>query len=252
MSVLGIIPARLGGKRLPDKVLLAETGHPLIRHVWNQAKKCKTIDDLLVACEVSDYTHGFRDGPQWTENALTKACIVHGITRFCTGYSDTGTDRCAWVAARLENFDIVVNIQADQPLLNPAHVDACVQRLAETPGLDIATPITFPLPHKYFANTNVVKCRPSLGLAVEFYRGWKADERVGRHLGIYAYRRECLLHLASVPQSWEEERESLEQIRFIREGCRIGAVVVADAEEDVNTREDYDNFVARWRELNPT
>jgi 3-deoxy-manno-octulosonate cytidylyltransferase (CMP-KDO synthetase) len=260
MKTLGIIPARLGGKRLRDKVLLAETGKPLIAHVWTQAKKCRTIDNLLVAPEVTSYRHSWTRGPEWSGNGLTDACSRHGMTQFATDQAVTGTDRCAWVAERSDlDYDIVVNIQADQPLLNPAHVDACVRRLIEDDEIDIATVAT-PLVDDEGASPDVVKVllpKPSLGMhrnALAFYRnGTHAlHELVFRHVGIYAFRREALMHLAGVPQTWPEKKYRLEQYRFMSEQMAVGVEVVDRAEPDVNTREDYDRFVARWRELNPT
>jgi 3-deoxy-manno-octulosonate cytidylyltransferase (CMP-KDO synthetase) len=253
MAVLGIIPLRMGSKRLPGKVLLAETGWPVVRHVWEQAKQAKKIDKLVIAFAEND--------------ELRAACEAFGATPWITGNHPTGMDRCAEVARDLNDFDIVVNIQADQPEVNPEHIDLLVDRLKYY-NYDVATVCTNIKP-KQKKDPNIVKLRAQMfgnpkdkirwGVARSFSRTdydmqpymFMLVTTAFRHVGIYAYHRDVLLHLAEAPRPWSELRERLEQRRMEREGCDIACVCVKEAHEPVDVRAQYDAFVARWRAAHP-
>lgn len=254
--ILGVIPARLNSTRLPNKVLLRETGKSVLEHVWEQARQAKSLDRLVIGCEAS-----------LTLVKTVEMFLSQGPAPWFLSVTNnahpTGTDRCAEVAESCKEYDIVVNIQSDQPLLNPAHIDLVVHRLQGDAEADIATLAT-PLASDNgdMENPNVVKVTlpfsrfNTLQNVLTFYRQrtrgmYGIDELHYRHIGIYAFRRAALEHLAATPQTWPEKKFKLEQLRAMKCKMRIGVEIVHDAEYPVDCPISYAEFVARYRELHP-
>lgn len=250
MSAVVIIPARLASSRLPGKVLLSETGKPLIRHVWEAAKRASAISRVVVATDdvtVLDTVLGF------------------GGEAVLTGTQhQNGTSRLAEAAARLELSpeDIVVNVQGDEPELEPGSIDAAVDALVTSEqnnrdrgGCAVGT-IAVPFaPGQDPRDPAMVKVVRALdGSALYFSRSLIPHDRDGtpdsaggllRHVGLYVYRRAFLERYVSLPQTPAERLEQLEQLRVLEHGYRIAVAVREHAAIGIDTPGQYAAFVAR-------
>jgi 3-deoxy-manno-octulosonate cytidylyltransferase (CMP-KDO synthetase) len=242
-KVVAIIPARYASSRLPGKPLLAETGKPLIQHVVEAARRCRALDRVIVATDdvrIADVVRGFGG-----DVAMTRA------------EHPSGTDRVAEVAAGLPSAQIIVNLQGDEPEVSPdalADVVALLQADSSLPMATIATPIYDRAVYEDPACVKVV-CTSS-GRALYFSRspipkhrdGLPANGPLGLlHLGLYAYRRDFVLRLASMPVSPLEQTEKLEQLRVLEAGYPIAVGTVEEPSVGIDTPEDYRRFVERWR-----
>jgi 3-deoxy-manno-octulosonate cytidylyltransferase (CMP-KDO synthetase) len=241
VNILGIIPARFASTRFPGKPLALIAGKPLIQHVVEQCQRAKSLSEIIVATD-----------DERIASAAKKFCRVE-ITR---ADHPSGSDRIAEVASRIA-CDAVVNIQGDEPLIDPAVIDAVANALAKDEMSTAATPI------KNLAeldNPNVVKVVVNAGgRALYFSRrtipylreaaSRPANEQLAafpflKHLGIYGFRRETLLRLVKYPVSPLENAEKLEQLRALENGIGIAVVKVAydsvgvDVPEDVKRVED--------------
>ena len=234
-----IIPARFASTRFPAKIIASETGKPLVQHVVDQVRKCKQIREVIVAVDDSRITDALR--PFGTRCVMTSPTHV------------SGTDRVAEVAKGLTD-PIIVNVQGDEPEIEPQIVDELVERL-ETTGDEMATAATpFP-PEADPANPNLVKVAMTLdGKAMYFSRSvipHQRDAATNRpayylHLGIYAYRRDFLLRYTAWPPTSCELAEKLEQLRALEHGAAIGVVKVKRAAHGIDTPEQYADFVRRF------
>jgi 3-deoxy-manno-octulosonate cytidylyltransferase (CMP-KDO synthetase) len=245
MEIVAIIPARFASTRLPGKPLLSDTGRPLIQHVVEAARASKRLDRIIVATDdprIANAVTGFGG-----EVAMTRADHA------------TGTDRVAEVAARLASAAIVVNLQGDEPEISGAALDLVVTTLEndpEAPMATLATPIRAEAVYRDPSCVKVVATQA--GRALYFSRSPIPCYRDGSlpangqtiahlHLGLYAYRRDFLLHLDRLPPSRLEAAEKLEQLRVLEAGLPIAIACVDEPSIGIDTPEDYRRFVARWR-----
>jgi 3-deoxy-manno-octulosonate cytidylyltransferase (CMP-KDO synthetase) len=244
MKTAIVIPARYASSRLPGKPLLRTTGKYLIQHVYEQA--CQSCADyILVATD---------------DNRILKAVASFGGQAVLTRSDHaTGTDRVAEVAQRLD-ADLIVNLQGDEPLIEPATLDLLPRLLREDPEADVATlaaPITSV---QQWQDPNCVKVvRDAKGRAlyfsrspIPFVREGKPDFHTGQflqHLGLYVYRKPFLLQLASSPPQLIEELEKLEQLRVLALGHRIAVGIVKHAARGVDTPADYERFVKAYQSI---
>jgi 3-deoxy-manno-octulosonate cytidylyltransferase (CMP-KDO synthetase) len=241
-----VIPARYASTRLPAKPLLKETGKYLIQHVYERA--CQSgADTVLVA----------------TDDARILSAVREFGGRVVMTRSDhlTGTDRIAEVAGRLE-AEIIVNLQGDEPLIDPAYLDLLPQLLQRDLTADVATLAVPIATEEQYRDPNCVKvvC-DSQGRALYFSRSPIPYVREGQpdfgrrpplylqHLGLYAYRRDFLLRLAQLPTVPLEQTEKLEQLRVLAAGNAICVGLVQHAGRGVDTPADYARFVETWRQL---
>jgi 3-deoxy-manno-octulosonate cytidylyltransferase (CMP-KDO synthetase) len=242
MQTAIIIPARYASSRLPGKPLLRATGKYLIQHVYERACLARA-DAVLVATDdarIMDAVTGFGG----------KAVMTRSD-------HPSGTDRVAEVARRLD-AEVIVNLQGDEPLLDPATIDllpSLLEQDDEAVMATLAVPITSMAP---WQDPNCVKVvRDRRGRALYFSRSpiphvrdgkpdFRSDEFL-QHLGLYAYRRRFLLELAQLPPEPLEELEKLEQLRVLALGHRIAVGVVAHDGRGVDTPADYDRFVQTYR-----
>lgn len=223
MRILGIIPARYASTRFPGKPLHLIAGKPLIQHVVERCQKAATLSEIIVAT----------DDPRIAEVAQ-KFCRVE----MTSDQHPSGTDRIAEVMQRCEG-DAAVNIQGDEPLIDPGVVNAVAEALKNAPMSTAATRIN---DLAEYDNPNVVKVVVNLaGRALYFSRrtipfvreaaGRPIPEQLAafpflKHLGIYGYRRETLLKLVRFPVSALEAAEKLEQLRALDNGIEIAVVTV--------------------------
>ncbi len=236
-----IIPARYGSTRFPAKMVAAETGRPLVQHVVDRCRQCRRVRDVVVATDDERIATALR--PFGTTVAMTSP--THA----------SGTDRIAEVARGLSD-DVVVNVQGDEPEIEPDVVDGLVERLA-TSGDDMATAaVAFPAGADV-ADPNLVKVvRAVDGRAIYFSRSpvpYRREADFGGnavyhlHLGIYAYRRDFLLTFAAWPPTPLEQTEKLEQLRALEHGRSMFVQVVRQATHGIDTPQQYAAFVERFR-----
>jgi len=233
LQVVAIIPARFTSTRFPGKPLADLDGRPMIEHVYRRVEACRDIsrvivatDDLRIATAVSDFGGHVR---------LTKA--THR----------SGTERLAEVASSLD-CDIVVNVQGDEPLIDPRAISEALIPFADS-SVQITTLYRRISTPSELSNPNVVKVvLDRSGFALYFSRApipHSRDPRGGwpplyKHIGLYGYRRSALLVLASLDQTPLEQAESLEQLRALEHGIRIRAVETSYESIGVDTPEDLD------------
>jgi 3-deoxy-manno-octulosonate cytidylyltransferase (CMP-KDO synthetase) len=237
-----VIPARFGSTRFPAKILASETGKPLVQHVVERAKLAKRVSDVIVATDDERIAVALR--PFGTN------CVMTSPTH------QSGTDRIAEVARDLRPYvdDIVVNVQGDEPEIEPETIDKLVHWV-ENSDADMTTAAT-PFPAGIDVNDpNLVKVvmGPD-GWAIYFSRSPIPYRRESTsplnapyylHLGIYAYRRDFLLDFASWPPTPLEQTEKLEQLRALEHGRSILVVKVARATHGIDTPAQYAEFVRR-------
>ncbi|MCS6864069.1 MAG: 3-deoxy-manno-octulosonate cytidylyltransferase [Gemmataceae bacterium] len=245
MAVAIVIPARWASSRLPGKPLLRETGKYLIEHVYERASQARCASEILVAT----------DDPR----ILSAVREFGGQARMTRTDHASGTDRVAEVAAQLA-ADVIINVQGDEPQIDPHAIDQ-LAALMHDPVADMAT-LAVPITNlETYLNPNVVKvvC-DSRGRALYFSRSPIPKVRDGspdftaqppcflQHLGIYAYRRTYLLHIAATAPHPLEQLEKLEQLRVLGNGGTILVGQVAHAHRGVDTPADYAAFVQWYRQ----
>jgi 3-deoxy-manno-octulosonate cytidylyltransferase (CMP-KDO synthetase) len=245
MKTAIVIPARYASTRLPGKPLLRQTGKYLVQHVYERACQARCAGTVIVATDDPRIVAAVESFGGWV--VLTRRD------------HPSGTDRVAEAAGQLD-ADVIVNLQGDEPLIDPASIDLLVGRLVADPDAAMAT-LAVPLAAlEQWHNPNCVKvvC-DAAGRALYFSRSPIPFVRDGRpdfagrpprflqHLGIYAYRRHFLLQLAQMPPEPLEQLEKLEQLRVLARGRTIQVGLVDRAGPGVDTYEDYQRFVAAFR-----
>ena len=245
MNAVIVIPARLGSTRLPAKPLLRETGKFLIQHVHEQALKCKHATRVIVATDDERIAEAVRS--------------FGGESVMTLSTHRSGTDRIAEVIEKLD-CTIVVNIQGDEPRIDPDAVDRLMEMLRNDATTDVATLATPIRDAATFENRSCVKvvCDDSQR-ALYFSRSpiphhrdhepdWQAAvPPAWLHLGVYAYRREALQRMANTPPHPLELTEQLEQLRLLAMGGTIRVATVPHAHPGIDTPEDYAQFVEMFR-----
>jgi len=242
-----IIPARYASTRLPQKLLLCETGKPLIQHTYESALKATLPVAVTVACDheaIFNAVRRFGGSVQMTDPAAL-----------------SGTDRIAEVAATLDDVEIVVNVQGDEPEIAGTAIDRAIQILIDHPDAVMSTLATPIRNREQLEDTACVKVVfDTNGRALYFSRSILPHPRGGiqeehfiqspplfyQHIGLYAYRREFLLRLSRLPQSDTERTESLEQLRVLHHGYTIMVGVIDEPTTGIDTPEDYRKFVERY------
>jgi 3-deoxy-manno-octulosonate cytidylyltransferase (CMP-KDO synthetase) len=236
-----VIPARYGSTRFPAKIVASRTGKPLVQHVVDQVRKCKLVRETIVATDDQRIIEALR--PFETRCVMTSPA------------HQSGTDRIAEVARNLGD-DIIVNVQGDEPEIEPWIIDGLIDRLASSED-DMATAATKFPDGADVNDPNLVKVVTDLkGRAVyfsrsviPFYRDKTEAPKTAYylHLGIYAYRRDFLLHFSSWKPTPLEQTEKLEQLRALEHGSSIFVMPVERATHGIDTEQQYDEFVRRYK-----
>lgn len=249
-----IVPARLASTRLPDKPLADIGGQPMIVRVAQRAAASAAASVVVAA-----------DSP-----AIVRACALHGVRAILTRTDHaSGSDRLAEACESLglSGQDLVVNVQGDEPLIDPALIDAVAALLEARPEASMSTAAHAIESSDDFTNPNVVKVvTDAQGLALYFSRApiaWPRDGFAGgkrelpqprplRHVGIYGYRAGFLRQFPALPQAPIELAEALEQLRALWHGYRIAVHVTATAPGiGVDTPEDLERVRALWQQAPP-
>lgn len=246
-KVLGIIPARFASTRFPGKPLVMMGEKSMIQRVYEQASKASSLTKVVVATDDERiFDHVLSFGGYAVQTA------VHHIS---------GTDRCAEVAAMLPDFDYVVNIQGDEPFINPSQIDLVASALAEN-AAPIATLAVCISDKERLENPNIVKLvLDNQQNALYFSRSPIPYPRTGgveqallqsvylQHIGIYGFERKTLLELTKLAPSRLELLESLEQLRWLENGFGIAVRITDTHHPGIDTPEDMQRALAH---LSPT
>jgi 3-deoxy-manno-octulosonate cytidylyltransferase (CMP-KDO synthetase) len=241
-----LIPARFASERLPGKVLLRESGRPLVQHVVERAWSAPGSPRVIVLTD---------------DERVEEAVRAFGGEVLRTSPSHaSGTDRCA-EAARALAQEVLVDVQGDEPLFEPRDLARLARAVAEE-GADIAT-LGWPFADRaQAADLHAVKAvRDAAGWALGFCRrledaealaaGGRPPHEILHHVGIYAFRRGRLLAFPDLPRSAREAAERLEQLRALEQGWRIRVLDASAPAFGVDTRADYEAFLRRLREQGP-
>lgn len=230
-KVACVIPARYGSTRLPGKPLADIAGKPMIQRVYEQVQKAKKVDTVLVATD--------------HEKVFAAVQEFGGKVMMTDKNHLTGTDRLAEVASANEDFDIIINVQGDEPLIDPKVIDDLVTYFEQENHGPMAT-VAAPLEDKDRDNPAAVKvvCKCN-GDALYFSRSlmpYPRNEGVKplKHIGIYGYERDFLLHYAKMEPTPLEKTESLEQLRALENGYTIQVILTPKSFVGVDTPEDLE------------
>ena len=242
MHCVVVIPSRFASTRLPGKPLLNQTGKYLVQHVFERASKSKRAGNIIIATD---------------DIQIERACRSFGaLVQMTSPDHPSGTDRVAEVASRTQG-DLFLNLQGDEPLVNPDSIDLLFDMLIQNPDVPMATLATPLVSLEEYRSPSVVKVvRDDHQRALYFSRSPIPHVRDSepdftnnqnlylRHLGLYCYRRDFLLSLGKIPVHPLEKLEKLEQLRVIGAGYPLLVGITHDPGVGVDTSEDYDAFVA--------
>lgn len=247
--VVAIIPARYGSQRLPAKPLADICGKPMVQHVYERATKATLVNAVLVATDderIASVVRGFGGHAVITPESI-----------------QTGTDRIAYVAGSLPDADIVVNVQGDEPIIEPAMIDEAIGPLVHDASINVGTLVRRIENTDDLTNPGIVKValdREGNGLyfsraPIPFGRDlalnvWLEHNTYYKHIGLYVFRREFLRTFTTMAQTPLERSEKLEQLRILENGYRIRCTVTAFDSVPIDTQEDLEKvraIVARGR-----
>lgn len=260
MKTIIVIPARLASSRLPRKLLLNETGKSVLQHTFERARLSKLADRVVVACDHAEIEAEVkRFGGEALMTRPDHVC---------------GTDRVAEAAGHYDG-DLIINVQGDEPEIEPAAIDLLIELLQNDPAVPVgtlATPIrrredlnnpacvkiVFDAADRalYFSRSPIPHPRNwdegLLDGSSELLTGSNSDENslkaaFWQHIGLYGYRRDFLMNISSLPTTAIERIESLEQLRFLHAGHTMIVGKVEHSTAGIDTPEDYAAFVSRQK-----
>jgi 3-deoxy-manno-octulosonate cytidylyltransferase (CMP-KDO synthetase) len=231
-KVAAIIPARWGSTRFPGKPLHFIAGKPLIQHVWERCSRARMVDEVVIATD---------------DKRIAEAAADFGAKVSMTSPKHrSGTDRVAEVARKLRGVSHVINVQGDEPLIDPKLVDRLAQTLRASPDVEMITAANSFAPDEDVTNPNAVKVvLDAENNALYFSRGPIPFARDGkslvpsyRHQGIYGYSAKLLDQFVRWKPTRLEQTEQLEQLRALEHGVKIRVVITKHASVGVDTPED--------------
>lgn len=236
MQTIGIIPARYASTRLPGKPLLDIAGKSMIQRVYEQAAQAKLLSKVIVATD--------------DERIVQEVASFGGLVQMTDQSHASGTDRCAEVAKHFQDIAAVVNIQGDEPFIDPLQIDLLITRLQDK-GVQIATLVRKFQTTAALLNPNTAKVvlnerQEAMYFSrspIPYLRGvstdlWLDKATYYQHIGIYGYKRATLLELTRLPQGELERIESLEQLRWLEHQYPISVAITDKISFGVDTMED--------------
>ena len=240
MKTIAVIPARWGSTRFEGKVLASIAGKPMIQHVWQRCKQAQELDQVWIACD---------------DERIKEACQRFGAQVILTSkLHSSGSDRIAEALKQIEG-DIIVNVQGDEPTIEPAIIDNLVKAFKADAQSSMATVIKAIDRADEMSDPNVVKVVVDQDFhALYFSRSAIPYNRAGKkivyykHLGIYAYRRDFLMKFTKWPKSPLEETEKLEQLRALEAGYKIKTILTDIETIAVDTPADLARAQAKMQE----
>jgi 3-deoxy-manno-octulosonate cytidylyltransferase (CMP-KDO synthetase) len=230
-KAVGIIPARWSSTRFPGKPLYPLAGKPLLKHVWEKCQRAKTLDSVIIATD---------------DMRIANAAFDWGAQVALTSRSHrSGTDRVAEAARHAKHFTFIVNIQGDEPLIDPRLINRLVRKLRSDSDIKIVTaahrfenPAEASSPHQVKVVLDASGCALYFSrAAIPFPRGCSKIKYL-RHQGIYGFRRETLLQFVKWKPSALERAESLEQLRALENGVTVHVLITAEGSPGIDTPED--------------
>jgi len=240
MLILGIIPARYASTRFPGKPLVEIAGKSMIQRVYEQSKKCALLNDVIVATDDERIYHHVKG--------------FGGKVAMTSAEHQSGTDRCAEVSAKHPEYDIIINIQGDEPYINPEQISK-VALCFDAPDAQIATLVKKIQNEQELFNPNSPKVILNKNSeAIYFSRSplphirgqkeenWLQHFNYFKHIGIYGYRADVLQQITKLPISSLEKAESLEQLRWIENGYRIKVAETELETYAIDTPEDLERL----------
>src|SRR5437764_10664084 len=230
-KAVGIIPARWSSTRFPGKPLHLIAGKPLLRHVWERCQRAEKLHALIVATD---------------DMRIAEAAFDWGAEVAVTSPKHrSGTDRVAEVARHAKNFEFVINIQGDEPLIDPRLIDDLVEKLQSDRKIDIVTaahpflnPADAESPHQTKVVVDRNNCALYFSRSVIPYSAEPSRVRYLRHQGIYGFRRDALLRFVQWKPSLLERAESLEQLRALENGVKVHVLITRHGSPGVDTPAD--------------
>lgn len=230
-KIIGVIPARYSSTRLPGKPLIEIHGKPMIQHVWERSMRSKYIDRLIVA---TDDKRIF--------NAVKKFC---GEVVMTSRNHKSGTDRIG-EAVRNIRCDIVVNIQGDEPFIDPKNIDRAIEPLLKDKRLNVSTLCFKISDSNEIYDYDIVKvvfdkyynCLYFSRCPIPYNRDKKSQPDHYKHIGLYVYRKKFLMEFIKMKQTKMEKAEKLEQLRILENGEKIRVVVTNKDSISIDTEED--------------
>ena len=243
MRIVAVIPARFSSTRFAAKVLAKDTGKFLIQHTYEQACLAKLPEKVIIAADNEKVVAA--------AETFGAECILTSVEH------KSGTDRIAEAVADLD-VDIIINLQADEPEIDPGNIDHLARLLIDNPDYPMATLSADFQNAKQVADPNIVKVITDCNNNAIYFSRFPIPydrEKTGvgdvqnylRHLGIYAYRRQFLLKITTLPQTPLEKIEKLEQLRAIENGFKILVGKVEHTCDGIDTPEQYAEFVERYK-----
>ncbi len=233
-----IIPARYESTRLKGKPLIEVGGKPIIQWVFEKAVKSTLADRVIIATD--------------NEKIYETSLMFGAEAEMTLDTHNSGSDRIAEVAERHPEIGYIINLQGDEPMINPETIDNVIRLLKEDENADISTLVREIKEEKEINDSNLVKCVfDNNGYAMYFSRSKIPFERnVGYskfygHIGLYGYKRDALFRMTGANQSSLELTESLEQLRALQMGMKIKVSVVEDSSIGIDTIEDLNNFKSK-------
>ena len=229
--IIGMIPARWASTRFPGKPLHNIAGKPLLQHVWERCQNCSKLDSIIVATDDERIAIVARD-------------FGAEVVMTATDHT-TGTDRLAEAVAQYPQGSHIINIQGDEPMIEPSLIDQLAQSLIDNPALSMATAANKISNNELMNDPNVVKVvLKKNGEALyfsrsplPFKRSNSPDLKLYRHKGIYAYRRDFLENFVNWDPTPLEVAESLEQLRALENDARIKVIITDDQSGGIDTLE---------------
>jgi len=240
MNVIAVIPARYASVRFPAKMLADRTGKPLVQHVYERAVQAKMVSRVVIATDDDRIANVVRS--------------FGGEVVMTSADHPNGTSRIAEAAESLD-ADILINVQGDEPEMDPALIDLAVQKIIDDGEVPMST-VASPMNHEDDpANPNIVKVvLDQRSRAMYFSRSLIPHDRDGdgvtqplKHVGLYVYRRSFLPSYLAMSATPMETSERLEQLRVLEHGEAIAVAIAPSSSQGIDTPEQYDAFVKRYQ-----
>lgn len=237
MRVLAVIPARYASSRLPGKPLVDIFGKPMVQWVYENCQKATLVDKLVLATD--------------DERILSVAESFSEEVIMTSEAHKSGTDRCAEVLNKLteqdDNYDLVINIQGDEPFVNAQNIDKLIQLMMDSKE-SIGTLGKVFIQPEILDNPNRVKIRQSQN-EIQFFRKLEEFEDFQlpgiKHIGMYAYKAEVLRKITALPISENEKALQLEQMRWLDNGYNIALAIIENEGPSVDTQEDLEEILSK-------
>jgi 3-deoxy-manno-octulosonate cytidylyltransferase (CMP-KDO synthetase) len=235
--IVGIIPARIGSKRFPKKILADIDGKPMVVHVAERAKQSKLLEKVILAIDSNEAKQVLSDFD--LEIVMTSKDHL------------SGTDRVTEVVKGLDSAELIINIQGDEPLLEPKVIDGLI-KIFDDSTVSMGTVVSHKIGIRDYLDRNVVKAFLDENQNAYDFKRDIYDSDIGgvfRHIGFYGFDRDTLLQFSSLPASKNETKYSLEQFRAIDNGIKIKAFISNAQQQAIDSPDDLDRVLSQLNKI---